>query len=318
MPIPVLVLIELLPEQRARLSGAGFDLRLAAAERERAVAEDGPRFRAVLTNGSTGLTAAEMERMPALEIVLAQGAGFERIDVAAARARGLVVTHGPGTNDSSVADHAMALLLAAARGIVRADAAVRRGAWPRLTRPAVFGKRLGILGLGRIGAAIAGRGAGGFGMAVGYCGRQRQEGVEHAFFPTPVALAAWCDFLVIATPGGAGTRHLVDAAVLDALGPEGFLINIARGTVVDTEALIAALRAGRIAGAALDVVEGEPVLPEGLAALENVTLTPHVAGRSPEAVAATIDLVIENLTAHFSGQPVLTPVLTPVFTPGPA
>ncbi|MCR0980840.1 2-hydroxyacid dehydrogenase [Roseomonas populi] len=310
MPIPVLVLIELLPEQQARLREAGFELHPApgAAERERVVAERGAGFRAVLTNGSTGLTAAEMERMPALEIVCAQGAGFERIDVAAARARGLVVTHGPGTNDSSVADHAMALLLAAARGIVRADAAVRRGEWPRLTRPAVFGKRLGILGLGRIGAQIAERGAGGFGMAVGYCGRQRQEGVEHAYFPSPAALAAWCDFLVIATPGGAGTRGLVDAAVLEALGPEGFLVNIARGTVVDTAALIAALRAGRIAGAALDVVEGEPKLPEGLAELENVTLTPHVAGRSPEAVMATIGLVIENLTAHFAGRPVLTPV----------
>ncbi|MBP0495977.1 2-hydroxyacid dehydrogenase [Roseomonas indoligenes] len=308
MPIPVLVLIELLPEQQRRLRESGFDLHLAAAERERAVAEKGPIFRAVLTNGSTGLTAAEMERMPALEMVCAQGAGFERIDVAAARARGLTVTHGPGTNDSSVADHAMALLLAAARGIVRADAAVRRGEWPRLTRPAVFGKRLGILGLGRIGAQIAQRGAAGFGMAVGYHARQPREGVEHAFFASPTALATWCDFLVIATPGGPGTRGLVDAAVLQALGPQGFLINIARGTVVDTAALILALREGRIAGAALDVVEGEPKLPEGLAELENVTLTPHVAGRSPEAVMATIGLVIENLTAHFAGRPVLTPV----------
>jgi lactate dehydrogenase-like 2-hydroxyacid dehydrogenase len=264
----------------------------------------------VLTNGSTGLTAAEMAALPNLEIVCAQGAGYEKIDLAAARGRGLVVTHGPGTNDASVADHAMALLFSIARGIPEADAAVRRGEWSRSRqpRPMIFGKRLGILGLGNIGGQIARRGAGGFDMAIAYHSRRRRDDAPYLYCPTPAALAEWSDFMVVATPGGAGTYHLVDQAVLAALGVGGFLINISRGSVVDTAALIDALHHRRIAGAALDVVEGEPDLPAGLAQLSNVILTPHIAGRSPEAVAATVRLVVENLSAHFAGQPVKTPV----------
>jgi lactate dehydrogenase-like 2-hydroxyacid dehydrogenase len=312
MPIHLLVTIPLQPDAPQRLRAAGFELHHAVAAEDRAqvLRALGGEIRAVLTNGSTGLTAEAMAELPRLEMICATGAGYEKIDLTAAAARGIVVTHGPGTNDASVADHAMALLMAALRGIVTADAAARQGKWAdsRQPRPMISGKKLGILGLGTIGQQIAQRGAGGFSMPIGYHNRRPREGSAYRYFATPQALAEWCDVLVLATPGGAGTTHLVDAAVLKALGPQGFLVNIARGSVVDTAALVAALEQGGIAGAGLDVVEGEPVLPAGLAKLGNVVLTPHIAGRSPESMAATIGRVIENLTAHFAGRPVPTPV----------
>ncbi|MDF3811682.1 2-hydroxyacid dehydrogenase [Rhodopseudomonas sp. BAL398] len=308
----MLVLVELLPENLARFQAAGFhvDLALTPAERAARMSEAGNNIRAVLTNGSTGLRAEEIARLPRLEIVCALGAGYENIDLVAAGARGIVVTNGAGTNDASVADHAMALLLSVVRGIPNADATLRRGGWKeiRTPRPLLFGKKLGVLGLGNIGDQIARRAHRGFEMQVAYHNRKPRNDVDYLYRPSPAALAAWCDYLIIATPGGPATRHLVDAAVLTAVGPDGFLVNIARGSVVDTVALIDALRQHRIAGAALDVVEGEPVVPEGLLSLGHVVLTPHIAGRSPEAVAATTTLAIENLAAHFAGRPVLTPV----------
>jgi len=262
----------------------------------------------VLTRGATGFHADEMAALPKLELICSLGVGFENIDVAAARARGLRVTHGPGANATSVADHAMALLLGTARHLPQADAWVRQGHWNGFMGSQVSGKRLGILGLGTIGLEIARRGALGFGMTVGYYNRRPRPQSGYTYYDSPLALAAESDFLVVATPGGADTRHLVNAAVLDALGPQGYLVNIARGSVVDTDALIAALAERRIAGAGLDVVEGEPVVPPALFTLDNVVLTPHSAGRSPEAVSATVALFLENATAHFGGKPVLTPV----------
>jgi lactate dehydrogenase-like 2-hydroxyacid dehydrogenase len=310
--IPLLVLIELAPHGLTRLESAGFELHVALnAERRRAAIRNlGDDIQAVLTNGSTGLSAEEITALPRLEIICAQGAGYEKIDVGTARARNIIVTYGPGTNDASVADHAMTLLMSIARGIPQADAAVRRGEWAgaRQPRPMIFGKKLGILGLGNIGQQIARRGALGFDMIVAYHNRTPREDVPYLYCPTPAALAEWADFLVISTPGGAQTRHLIDRKVLDALGPQGFLINIARGSVVDTAALIEALQDHRIAGAALDVVDGEPEVPKELMPLTNLIMTPHIAGRSPEAVLATLQGVLDNLTAHFNGQPVLTPV----------
>lgn len=312
MPIPLLVLIELPTTSLSRLESAGFALQLAldAEQRHAAIHGSGTAVRAVLTNGSTGLTADEISALPHLEIICAQGAGFEKIEVSAARARNIVVTYGPGTNDASVADHAMTLLMSIARGITQADAAVRRGEWAgaRQPRPMIFGKKLGILGLGNIGQQIARRGALGFEMAVAYHNRSPRADSPYRYCSTPTELAQWADFLVVATPGGAQTRQLVDRGVLDCLGQNGFLINISRGSVVDTMALIDALKDQRIAGAALDVVDGEPMIPAELIPLDNLIMTPHIAGRSPEAVAATLQLVIDNLTAHFSGRPVLTPV----------
>jgi lactate dehydrogenase-like 2-hydroxyacid dehydrogenase len=315
MSIPLLILIEVNPDGLASFESAGFDLCLATTPHDRANAAItyGTDIRAVLTNGSTGFTADEIASFPAVEIICALGAGYEKIDLVAAQARGIIVSNGAGTNDASVADHAMALLMSIARGIPQADAAVRRGEWAqsRQPRPMVSGKKLGVLGLGNIGKQIAQRAKNGFNMQISYHNRTPVADTPYAYCETPEELASWADFVVIATPGGATTRHLVNASVLAALGCGGFLINISRGSVVDTAALIDALQQKRIAGAALDVLDGEPEVPAEFATLTNIIFTPHIAGRSPEAVAATAQLALQNLTAHFANQPVLTPVPMP-------
>lgn len=311
MTIPLLILIDSVQDFLPAIQARGFQTLYAptAQTRGQAILDHGREIRIVLTRGATGLRADEMAALPKLELVCSLGVGYENIDLAAAASRGIIVTNGPGANAVSVADHAMALLLGAARHLPQADAWVRQGHWSGFMGPQVTGKRLGILGLGTIGLEIARRGANGFGMSVGYYNRRARPESGYAYFGSPRELAAASDFLVVATPGGAGTRHLVDADVLDALGPDGYLVNIARGSVVDTDALIAALAEKRIAGAGLDVVDGEPQVPEALKQLDNVVLTPHSAGRSPEAVAATVALFLQNATAHFGGKPVLTPVL---------
>ncbi|MGZ7177873.1 2-hydroxyacid dehydrogenase [Burkholderia gladioli] len=306
----LLVLIPLRDDARAAIA-AQFDLIHAPdeASRAQAVAEHGAKVEAVLTNGSTGLTEDELARLPGLVFLNALGAGYENLPVAAARRRGIAIAHGVGANDDCVADHAFALLLATVRGVVRLDAACRAGVWRDALpmQPNFSGKRIGIVGLGRIGAKIARRAAA-FDLEIGYHNRRPREGAEFRYFPAVVELARWADYLVVATPGGADTRHLIDAAVLAALGARGFLVNVSRGSVVDTAALAAALRDGRIAGAGLDVYEGEPEPPAELVGLDSVVLTPHVAGTSPEARDRTIELLLENAARHFAGQPLLTPL----------
>jgi lactate dehydrogenase-like 2-hydroxyacid dehydrogenase len=261
--------------------------------------------RGVITNGSTGLSGAQMAALPQLEIICAFGAGFENIDVAAAARRGIVVTNAPGTNTETVADHAVGLMLALARKYVELDRRVRAGEWEqaREARPALFGASLGILGLGQIGRAIARR-ATAFGMSIAYCNRRPLPTAEWRFVAAPLALAAAVDFLVVCCPGGAATRHIVNAGVLKALGPDGYLINVSRGSTVDTAALALLLQSGHVAGAALDVVEGEPDVPAALLAAPNVVFTPHVAGRSPVAQRAQERALLEALEAQFSGAPV--------------
>lgn len=280
-----------------------------AAQRSEAITSHAQQIRAVLTIGSIGLSAQDIAALPQLELICALGAGFENIDLAAARERGITVANGAGTNDACVADHAMGLLLATVRGIPQLGVALHQGIWRDALPlpPSVSGKRLGIVGLGTIGKQIARRAAG-FDMAIGYYNRAQRNDLPFTYFATLLALAEWADFLVIATPGGAGTRHMVGTAVLDALGPQGFIVNIARGSVIDTAALAQALREGRLGGAGLDVYESEPLPPTELLDLPNAVLTPHVAGWSPESVAETVRLFLENSQRHFSGQPVLTPV----------
>lgn len=308
--IPLLVLHSVSPLHQAQIS-AVYDLVYAstAAERTAAIATQGERFRAVLTIGSTGLTAQEIAMMPALELVCALGAGYENIALDAARARGIVVANGAGTNDDCVADHAFGLLIAIVRGLRPLDRLCREGVWRDAIGlpPNVSGKKLGIFGLGTIGQKIARRAAG-FDMAIGYHNRNPREGVDHRYFDSLEALAAWCDVLVCATPGGPATRHRINAEVLDALGPQGYLVNIARGSVVDTAALAAALAEHRIAAAGLDVYESEPAAPQELIGLDNLLITPHVAGWSPEAVQASVDRFMANAEGHFSGRGVVSPV----------
>lgn len=280
-----------------------------AAQRTQAVAEQGAEVDAVLTIGSIGLTADEVARMPRLRLACTLGAGYEGLALEALKARGAVVATGAGTNDTSVADHTFGLILATMRNFRSLDQQARAGV-DRFTiphPPGVSGKKLGIIGLGHIGLKIARRAAG-FDMPVGYHNRKPKADVQHPYFDSVLALAAWADVLVCATPGGAGTRHLVNAQVLQALGPQGYLINIARGSVVDTDALAAALQEGRIAGAGIDVYESEPHRPEPLIDLPNILITPHVAGWSPEATQASVDQFIGNLTGVFSGCGAVAPV----------
>lgn len=237
------------------------------------------------------------------------GVGFEGIDLQAAARHGVQVSTTPEVLNDCVADCAFGLILATARQLVAADRHVQQGRWPAgafglATR--VSGKRLGIVGLGRIGAAIARR-SGGFDMAVRYHGRHPQPGVPYGYEPDLHELARWADFLVVACRGGPETRHLICASVLQALGPEGFLINISRGSVIDEAALVQAVELGQIAGAGLDVYEHEPHVPAGLLGRDNVVVLPHVAATTRETRAAMERLVIDNLQAYFSGGRVLTP-----------
>ena len=308
---PLLLAITLLSDvHRARIAEF-FDLLYVPDLAGRAVvlATRGADIRVVLTIGAVGLTAQEMDAMPQLELVCALGAGFENIDRVHAQARGIVVANGAGTNEDSVADHTLGLLLAAVRAIPRNDRACRDGLWRDALPlpPQVAHRRLGILGLGSIGMKIAQR-ARGFDMAVGYHNRGPRAGVPYAYFETLLALADWADFLVVAAPGGPATRHLVDAQVLTALGPQGFLVNVGRGSVVDTAALADALRDGRIAGAGLDVYESEPAPPASLAGLDQVVLSPHLAGWSPEALDASVQRFLDNALGHFAGRGVVSVV----------
>ena len=309
---PVLLAITLLTDEHRAQIEQSFELiyALEPAQIADAIARDGARVQAVLTIGSIGLSATQMDALPQLRLVCALGAGYENIDIAHARARDIAVANGAGTNDDCVADHAFGLLIATVRGIPRLDTLTREGVW-RTTLPLppnVSRKRLGILGLGTIGQKIAQR-AQGFDMEVGYHNRAPKAGVPHRYFDSLQALAAWCEVLVIATPGGPGTRHLVNADILQTLGRKGWLVNIARGSVVDTAALATALRANTIAGAGLDVYESEPAPPAELIGLPNVVLTPHVAGWSPEAVQNSVDRFIDNATRHFAGQAMVSPIL---------
>jgi len=264
-----------------------------------------PRIRAICGSGESKVSAELIARLPALEIISIMGVGYDGVDVAAAKARGVMVGHTPDVLNDDVADLALALMLNIARRIPQADAYVRAGKWPGGPMPLarkMSGARLGVVGMGRIGQAIAQR-ALAFGMSVAYTARSAKAELPFAFHPTPQALAAASDFLVVITPGGAATRKLIDADVLRALGPNGYLVNVARGSVVDETALIAALQQGTIAGAALDVFENEPNVPEALRVLDNVVLVPHIGSATTQTRHAMAARAFANLEAHFAGQP---------------
>ena len=319
MTIDVLALVGVTPDRLAALTAAGYAVHEGKhyTNRTDAIRAAGETVRAVLTNGRGGLSGDEMAMLPHLEIVCTVSAGYEAVDLDTARRRGIAVAHCPDTNASAVADSAMMLLLAATRHVRQADRHVHAGAWQdqwRVDTPTISGKRLGILGLGTIGSKIAHRAARGFDMEIGYHNRTAVTGSPYRYCDRLIALATWADFLICAAPGGAGTRHLVNADVLTALGPQGYVVNIGRGTVIETAALIEALQSKRIAGAGLDVLEGEPSVPPLLPELlgfDNVVVTPHCAGRAPEAHAAATALVLANLHAYFAGKPLPSPVSFP-------
>jgi lactate dehydrogenase-like 2-hydroxyacid dehydrogenase len=269
-----------------------------------------PRIRAIASFGSS-VDAALMDALPKLEIVSNFGVGVDSIDLAAAKQRGVIVTNTPDVLNDCVADTAIALTLNVMRKFPQAEAYLRSGFWgarggyPLTT--SLGGKTMGILGLGRIGEAIAQR-ALAFGMKIHYHNRSKKD-APHRYEPDPVALARASDVVVVVTPGGAGTQHIINGAVLDALGSKGFLVNISRGSTVDEAALIRYLQEGRIAGAGLDVFENEPKIDPRFFSLENAVVLPHVGSATLETRTAMGALQIENLRLHFAGQAVRTRVV---------
>lgn len=282
-----------------------------AAARAALLAQVGARIQAVVTNGGTGLDAMMMDQLPHLRLIACFGVGVDAVDLSAAKARGITVTNTPDVLTEDVADLAIALLLAAVRQVVVADRYVRAGRWlqgPISLSARVHGRRLGIVGLGRIGRAIARR-AEGFGMSIAYQGPRRYADLSYPWYADPAELAGNVDHLILACPGGEATRGLIGRPALEALGPRGVLVNIARGSVVDESALIEALANGRLGGAGLDVFSDEPRVPPELIAMEHVVLQPHHASGTHETRQAMGDLVLGNLAAYFAGDPLLTPVL---------
>lgn len=266
------------------------------------LAAHGHAFDALVTTATVGASKELIDALPALRVISSLGVGLDKLDLETARRRGIAVGYTPDVLNDCVADAAFALLMDVARRVSAGDRFVRRGDWtsrpfPLSTR--VCGKRLGLVGMGRIGRVIAKRSMG-FDMPVRYYSRRAVPDVPYERMASLVELAEWADFLVIATAGGPETRNLIDAGVLDALGRTGYLINIARGTVVDEVALVDALVNGRIAGAGLDVYENEPQVPEALVGLDNVVLLPHVASATEETRKAMGDLVLDNLHGYFS------------------
>jgi len=279
----------------------------SSSDRDALLARVGQRIRGLVQGGGTVTPPALLDRLPALEIISVFGVGYDGVPIGYCRERDIKVTHTPDVLTDDVADVAVALILMTGRGFVRANRFVRDGEWvrrsPELTTK-LAGKWVGILGLGRIGKAIARR-VEAMGMHVAYTGRKPQD-VAYRYVRDLVSLAAEVDFLVVACPGGPATRHLVDARVLAALGSDGTLVNIARGSIVDEAALVRALADGTIKSAGLDVFENEPHVPDALLAMDHVTLLPHVGSATHETRKAMADLCKQNLDRWFTGRAGLT------------
>ena len=273
--------------------------------------EPAPGIRAALCAG-IGFDAAMMDAAPDLQMISLAEVGYDRIDVDYARVRRIAVTNTPDVLTDDVADLAIGLMLAVARRLPANDLYVRQGRWAAEGPPPLAhrasGRRIGVLGLGRIGQAIATRAAP-FASEIGYFSRRpRSEAADYLYFDDPVALAAWAEILVVAVSGGPATAGLVDWRVIEALGPDGMLINISRGSVVNEAELVAALQAGRLGSAGLDVFAHEPHVPEALLGMDNVVLMPHQASATRETRKAMADLALANLAAFFAGEPLLTPI----------
>jgi hydroxypyruvate reductase len=274
-----------------------------APDKDSLVASLADRITAVASSNSGGINGATIARLPNLKTIAHFGVGYDTVDVDAARARGIALT-------DEVADLAIALMLAAVRKVPQGDRYVREGKWlkgPMALTESVQGKTVGIVGMGRIGRAIAKR-AEAFGVKLAYQGPNKKKDLSWPYYRDPVELARNSDILIVACPGGEATRGLVSREVIEAIGPKGTLVNIARGTVIDEPALIEALQSGKLGHAGLDVFADEPRVPEAFMSMENVVLQPHVASATHQTRKAMGQLVIDNLAAHFAGKPLLTPV----------
>lgn len=279
-----------------------------AADKDALIAEIAPRIRAI-AGGNVG--PALMDKLPKLQIIANFGVGYDSIDTAAARQRNIRVTNTPNVLNDAMAEITIGLMISLARRLPQADQFVRQGKWPKGGFPLqseLNGKTVGILGLGRIGKEIALR-CQAMKMRVVYYGRRRQHDEPYQFYDDLVAMARDVDWLVIIAPGGKATEKIVSRQVLEALGPEGYLCNMARGTLVDEAALVELLQSGGLAGAALDVFEKEPSVPEALFGLDNVVLSPHQGSATHQTRNKMGDLVVANLDAHFAGEPLISAVV---------
>jgi lactate dehydrogenase-like 2-hydroxyacid dehydrogenase len=290
--------------------GERFDLLDAAGKPPNEVfsTDELSGIRAMITAGGTPLGGGMMDMMPKLGAIVCYGTGYDGVDLAAAAGRKIVVGHSPGANAASVADIAVTLMLAVTRRLLPADNYVRSGSWSDakpspLMRPQPGNPRrkVGVYGMGEIGRKIAARVAA-FECEVAYFSRSQHD-VPYQYLPSLEALAEWCSVLMVAVRAGADTHHAVDAKILQKLGKDGYVVNIARGSAIDQKALVAALANETIAGAGLDVYEKEPHAPDALTAFPNVVLTPHVGGHTIDAHTAMQNCVIANLEAHFAGKP---------------
>lgn len=285
---------------------------LPPAERASLMKDYAQRLRYVQTSGSLGADAALINSLPKLELIACFAVGVDKVDLAAAKARGIKVTNTPDVLNKCVADLAMGLMITASRRIAEADAYTRAGKWTYdgsfglSTR--VTGKRLGIIGLGKIGKEIAKRAAA-FDMPIAYHGRNKQNDVPYTYYADPAEMAKNSDVIIVICPGGEATRNIASEKVIRALGPKGLLVNVSRGSTVDEPALIKALKEGALGGAALDVFAKEPAPTHELFGLPNVVVVPHIASATFETRTDMGDLVIENLRAHLKGKPLLTPVV---------
>jgi lactate dehydrogenase-like 2-hydroxyacid dehydrogenase len=289
--------------------GERFELMDAAGKPpgEMFPAEQLKGIRAMITAGGTPLPAVVMDMMPSLQAIVCYGTGYDGVDLAAAAKRKITVGHSPAANASAVADLAVTLMLAATRRLLPADNYVRSGNWSAAKpsplmrpQPGNPGRRIGVYGMGEIGRKIAARAAA-FETEVGYFSRSQHD-VPYRYLPSLEALAEWCSVLMIAVRAGTDTHHAVDANILRKLGKDGYVVNISRGSVIDQQALVAALTDNAIAGAGLDVFEQEPHAPDALTAFPNVVLTPHIGGHTLESHVAMQDCVIANLEAFFAGK----------------
>jgi len=309
--VDILVLEPMLPSIESALDERFTVHRVGAEPIEHLLERVGDRIRGVVAGRTAWVKAPLMDGLRSLELVARYGAGYERIDAQHAAARGIVVTNTPGVMAPEVADLAMGLLLCAVRQIPQADAYVRARRWGgdgRFPLTATLrGRQVGIVGLGTIGKAVARR-CTAFDLDVSYFGRQPQSGQPYRYFDSLVQMASAVDVLFVCASGGAATRHLVNEPVLHALGPQGIVVNVARGSLIDEEALVQALEQGTILTAALDVLEFEPNVPPRLLAMPHVVLTPHVGSGSRHTVEAMGELLVRNIESWFAGQGPLTPV----------
>ena len=295
--------------------GQRFELLNAAGKPPAEVfaADELAGIRAMITAGGTPLRSDAMDTLPSLQAIICYGTGYDGVDLAAAKKRGIAVGHSPAANAAAVADLAVTLMLAVTRRLIPADEFVRNGSWaaskpsPLLRAPPGNpGRRVGVYGMGEIGRKIAAR-LSAFETEVGYFSRSRHD-LPYRYFESLEALSEWCSVLMIAVRASRDTHHIVNADILHKLGSDGYVVNIARGSVIDEAALVAALKDNVIAGAGLDVFEKEPHAPSALTAFPNVVLTPHVGGHTLESHLAMQDCVIANLEAFFAGRPLAYPV----------